>query len=120
MSAQHTPIPWVAERRYIFAASQPYLATCHSGINSVSNEEADANAAFAVRAVNSRADLLAALKAAREYFAALDAMQPDRDRGSVGRAVRETVRAAILKAEGAPDSVQSNHNKLAALAEDLK
>jgi hypothetical protein len=44
--------------------------------------------------------LEAALREVAAYFNALDAMQPDRDHGTVGARVREVTRAAIARAEG--------------------
>jgi len=43
--------------------------------------------------------LLAALKECSDFFIAIDNMHPERNRGSVGRHVRDLARAAIALAE---------------------
>ena len=47
---------------------------------------------------NAAPELLEALVMCSEYFAAIDEMQPKRNHGTKGEAVRKSVRAAIAKA----------------------
>lgn len=74
-STQHTPTPWRTNGATITArgAWDLTIASCrsrqdpanaHPGLAAKTTAEADANAAFIVRAVNSHADLVAALEVA--------------------------------------------------------
>lgn len=63
-NTKHTPAPWTLENNQIFGTCNDKptafpVAICQGG----TRDEADANAALIVRAVNSHADLLAALQA---------------------------------------------------------
>jgi hypothetical protein len=90
MSTTHTPIPWYATGKHVqSAAINEDNYVCEAEGNS--EEQANANAELIVRAVNSHADLLAALKEllADKYLA--DPINADR---------MAKTRAAIAKAEG--------------------
>lgn len=65
--AEHTPTPWNQEGRAITCERWSTIATVDNGAtdmdeNVITEDEADANAAFIVRAVNAHEELLTALK----------------------------------------------------------
>lgn len=77
---KHTPTPWKIENQKgknlggMIMQQPPYIvsqkgnAVCSMGGGSVFYENAEANAAFIIRAVNSHGELLAALKTARSII----------------------------------------------------
>lgn len=85
---QHTPTPWTYENHEIWGASKN-IAEIHESKSIFSAGEAQANAAFIVRAVNSHEDLLKAAKMA------LSCMSPDDN-----DITAQSLRNAIAKAEG--------------------
>ena len=84
--SEHTPTPWrLEEGRRIFALDLVSVAYCGTGAAfirdggySISQDEADANAAFIVHCVNSHAALVAEVKAWRRTAEADDAMRSNR------------------------------------------
>lgn len=94
MKKKHTPIPWHHDPevpRYVYANRDK--GPCIAAMQYVndSEEEAQANAAFIVTAVNSHEELLRACKAA------LDMLTNDR---AIGVPLQAWLEAAIAKAEG--------------------
>lgn len=97
---KHSPLPWSFDGDWnriptIFAADgRTMVATVEKGTCSHDarpSPERKANAELIVRAVNSHADMLAALKAIADYY----------DEDDILRGDLEQIRAAISKATGA-------------------
>lgn len=61
--------------------------------------ERDANAARLALCWNMHDELAEALRACSEYFADIDFMQPGKNHGAVGQAVRDQARAVLAKLE---------------------
>ena len=88
--SKRTPGPWKSSNGIIYGDGM-IVATTSLAPDSIS---ADRNAAFIVRAVNSHADLLAALKETRELLSWWQGERGD----SIHAAVMEHADAAIAKA----------------------
>jgi hypothetical protein len=94
---RHTPLPWKADGPEVFALDADGNFNCHVATAwsfpylGPGPDEAVANAAMIVRAVNAHADLLGACEAFLEC--------PPRDRHDLH--LEEIVRAALAKAKGA-------------------
>ena len=99
---KHAPTPWKASGKTIKGntcrdSSKVTIARVDSRGKFVPGCD-EANAEFIVRACNNHDALLAALKECSDFFIAIDNMHPERNRGSVGRHVRDLARAAIAQA----------------------
>ena len=91
----HTPGPWLSlsddeEHVHISSAVDGSWAAKERYIGRVTKRNAPL--------VKAAPALLAALKECSDFFIAIDNMHPERNRGSVGRHVRDLARAAIAQA----------------------
>ncbi|CUW85647.1 hypothetical protein N5C66_03720 [Rhizobium pusense] len=93
MTTTHTPTPWFLNEAQDFVKGDGrHIAVLFDGTpTSPTVKERKSNAAFIVRACNAHDELLAALKAARDFH--------DWNESSVSATARQVV-VAIAKAEG--------------------
>ena len=72
MTTKHTATPWYTRHGQISSLTSTHgctIANCNTTAKGISDEEAEANAALIVRAVNSHATLVEALEDARRGLA---------------------------------------------------
>ena len=93
--SKHTPGPWHVSMKpgpIVYGPQGEQVANMHVAMLDQEEHKADAKAIAAVP------QLLEALEKCGEYLATIDAMQPDKNHGTIGNAIREGIKSALLAA----------------------